>query len=131
MSLRKRRPYQECAYFWGAMHKKRMKKPGWELFMRLCGRRSGSAALRHAVADAHLCEEIPGSAGFFFDLPADVGHVYPENLVVAAGPGPHSSLMMKSYVRTLPAYLPSRATMRNSLRVRWTFSPRTRTWCLL
>ena len=87
MSLRKRRPYQECAYFWGAMHKKRMKKPGWDLFMRLCGRRSGSAALRHAVADAHLCEEILRLGGIFFDLPADVGHVYPENLVVAAGPG--------------------------------------------
>ena len=45
--------------------------------------------------------------------------------------GTDELLMMKSYVRTLPAYLPSRATMRNSLRVRWTFSPRTRTWCLL
>ena len=65
MSLRKRQPYQECAYFWGAMHKKRMKKPGWELFMRLCGRRSGSAALRHAVADAHLCEEILRLGGIF------------------------------------------------------------------
>ena len=131
MSLRKRRPYQECAYFWGAMHKKRNEEARLGALHALCGRRSGSAALRHAVADAHLCEEILRLGGIFFDLPADVGHVYPENLVVAAGPGAPQLLDDESYVRTLPAYLPSRATMRNSLRVRWTFSPRTRTWCLL
>ena len=95
--------------------------------MRLCGQRSGSAALRHAVADAHLCEEILRLGGIFFDLPADVGHVYPENLVVAAGPGA-PQLLDNEIIRQ---NLAGRATMRNSLRVRWTFSPRTRTWCLL
>ena len=68
-------------------YKKRMKKTRLDLSMRSCGRRSGSVALGHAVADAHLCKQILRLGGVFFDFPADVGHVHPEDLVVAAGPG--------------------------------------------
>ena len=41
-----------------------------------------------AVAYAYLGEEVFRLSGIFFNLAADVGHVDPKNLVIAAGPGP-------------------------------------------
>ena len=43
---------------------------------------------RHAVAYAHFGEKVFRFGRIFFNLPADVGHVDPKNLVIAAGPGP-------------------------------------------
>ena len=41
---------------------------------------------RHAVAYAHFGEKVFRLGGIFLDLSADVGHVDPEDLVIAAGP---------------------------------------------
>lgn len=42
--------------------------------------------LCHAVAYAYFCEKIFRLGGIFLDLPADIGHVDSEDLVVTAGP---------------------------------------------
>lgn len=44
----------------------------------------GSAVLQHTVSDAQFCQDIFGLGGVFLQLAADVGHVDPQDLVVAA-----------------------------------------------
>ena len=46
-----------------------------------------SVALPHAVAHAHLREDVLRVAGGRLDLAADVGHVHPQDLVVGLGLG--------------------------------------------
>ena len=43
--------------------------------------------LAHAVAHAHLCEDILRLAGILLYLTADIGHVHPEDLIVRLGLG--------------------------------------------
>ena len=46
-----------------------------------------SVAFYHAVAHAHLGEDIVGLGGVLLYFPADIGHVHPEYLVVALALG--------------------------------------------
>ena len=48
----------------------------------------GSAVLQHPVSDAQFCQDVFGLGGVFLQLAADVGHVDPQDLVVAALVGP-------------------------------------------
>ena len=50
-------------------------------------RRDSAVGFRHTVADADFRKEIFRLGGVFLDFAADVGHIDPENLIVAAGPG--------------------------------------------
>ena len=45
-------------------------------------------SLRHAVSDADFGEDVLGLGGVFLNLPPDIRHVHPENLIVIPGPGP-------------------------------------------
>src|SRR5699024_12246233 len=53
------------------------------------------------VADAHFREKILRLGGILLDLPADIGHVHPEDLVVAAGPGAPQLLRSEEHTSEL------------------------------
>ncbi len=62
--------------------------------MRLCGRRSGSAALRHAVATPISVKRNSGSAGFFSIFRRMLAMFTRRIWLSPLARGPHSSMMM-------------------------------------